>query len=231
MNFNFKCIKGIFRDNSFRLYHTSDGHIIGCGSDDINEPQHPTPDQEEKKVNQSCENTLNGLTMFSIGTELNGSDFMEGSFLEPACNLKVNFKVKDVGFCPRHAHIRWYKEFTSYTIRDLSFFFAENESHTPGTWLTVPTNNLSDADWYNLQENEGWKREFVMSVTLNDQTVLITFREIDEPIDALERWLYEQGQAQLYTPLHQLNVKTLLDLRDFNVESLQSLGQIVPVAV
>ena len=118
LNYNFKCVNGIFRDKSMHLSHAETGTKIGSLVEENEDEQLPGPPLEQ-----------------------------------------ANFKIEAAGLHPEHCHIQFYKAANYYTIKDLSHKHIGDDfvDGVSGTWVTVPTNVVSELEWMNLHDEENYK--------------------------------------------------------------------------
>lgn len=104
--------------------------------------------------------------------------------------MKPTFLIEGCGLAPEQCHIAFYKETNQYTIADLSHKHVQQEDLVmKGTYVSAPTNLISDLEWLNLHEEENYKREFYLSYKQDEAPIKISFTQKDETIDSLRRWL------------------------------------------
>ena len=85
-----------------------------------------------------------------------------------------------------------------------------------GTWITVPTNIISQQEWMNLHEEENFKRDFYIQYQAGEEPIFMRFQMKEERIDTLKRWLIEMNHEQLYEPLREYGVTSLAHFEFFD---------------
>lgn len=95
-----------------------------------------------------------------------------------------------------------------------------NTNFEQGTWLSLPANIISDAEYMNLHEEENYARIFHIDSPGMD-SLNFSFVKQTEKIDCLKLWFVEIKQECLYEPLRdKVGVKSILDLEDLKIEKL-----------
>lgn len=132
-----------------------------------------------------------------------------------------------------HCHIQFFKSKYYYTVKDLSYLHqgehSQHEDSKPnferGTWVTLPTNTASPLDWFNLHEENNWQHKFMFQVSSGQKPIALSFKQTGLPIDTLQSWLEKINFPELYDVLHQVGVKSILDLENFDENVIKEASQ------